>query len=589
VKSVLQKSLTEAEIEAKQASQVLWKKLKIIILGLSAVFVMALVGYYLVWPKVRLWRQQRSLAEAENYEKAGDYRRALLILEQTVQINPQNWEARRRLANFLERSGHRQGLEAWKEIVQAEPADPRNLLGLAGAALRSGDITAARQALAQLQRTGRTDAAYYRLSSGLALVTHDVGALEAALAELSRLEPMDQRVRLNLATVRLQSADPGVVEAGRTALIALARSGPVRIRAIVELLNDMARRWPQPARERAAAFQQLAAELTPARGPTYDRPEVGDPVERLVSYAMRQPAPEAEDAGALLSWLILNGRAAAGFEWLDRLPENIRHSRLVTATASEAALKTGDWPHLRQLLLAGAWGALPPLAVNGAFDARRNRSQLSPAALASRWASVIESCKASLPALRMLLRLSEAWKWPDEQQQVLEAITRDFAGESWAWRRLISQALVRSETEKLWQVYQRWSRAAPGDTTVQIEAAIMGHLLQKSGAPSPSVTSSWVQRQPVAPGAVVAHALALWRAQRMVEALTLLGALPAEAFAEPRYALAYGLMLSEAGRARESEPLLNRASAERMLPDEMLLIEQARARNQPRLSVSRQP
>ena len=39
---------------------------------------------------------------------------------------------------------------------------------------------------------------------------------------------------LNLATVRLQSADPGVVEAGRTALIALARSGPVRIRAIVE-------------------------------------------------------------------------------------------------------------------------------------------------------------------------------------------------------------------------------------------------------------------------------------------------------------------------------------------------------------------
>lgn len=101
MKSVLQKSLTEAEIEAKQASKVLWKKLKIIILGLSAVFVMALVGYYLVWPKVRLWRQQRSLAEAENYEKAGDYRRALVILEQTVQINPQNWEARRRLAEFL--------------------------------------------------------------------------------------------------------------------------------------------------------------------------------------------------------------------------------------------------------------------------------------------------------------------------------------------------------------------------------------------------------------------------------------------------------------------------------------------------------
>jgi hypothetical protein len=48
-------------------------------------------------------------------------------------------------------------------------------------------------------------------------------------------------------------------------------------------------------------------------------------------------------------------------------------------------------------------------------------------------------------------------------------------------------------------------------------------------------------------------------------------------------------MLSEAGRARESEQLLNRASADRMLPDEMLLIERARARNQPRLPASRIP
>jgi hypothetical protein len=78
---------------------------------------------------------------------------------------------------------------------------------------------------------------------------------------------------------------------------------------------------------------------------------------------MRQPDPEAEDVGALLSWLILNGRAAAGFEWLDRLPKNIRHSRLVTAAASEAALKTGDWPHLRQLLLD--WGLGGPAAFGG--------------------------------------------------------------------------------------------------------------------------------------------------------------------------------------------------------------------------------
>jgi len=589
VKPVLPKNTIESEIEAKRATAIYWKRLNFIGLSVISAFLLSLIGYYLAWPEIRKWRQGRSLIEAENYENAGDYRRALLILEQTVQLYPQNWETRRRLANFLERMGQRLGLEAWKEIALAEPTDPQNLLGLAGAALRFGDLVAARQALEQLRQMGRTDAAYYRLSSGLALVTRDTQALEAALAELARLKPADQRVQLNLAIARLQSADPVLLEAGRLALVDLARSEPVRIRAVVELLNDMARRWPRPTRERAAAFQRLASELTPARGPTLDRPEIGDPVERLISFAMRQPAPEAEDTGALLSWLILNGRAAAGFEWLENLPERTRQSRLVTAAASEAALQTADWPHLRLLLLAGAWGALPSVAVNNAFAAREDRGQLSPAAQASQWATVLESCQAALPALRMLLRLSEAWNWPEEQHQVLTGITRAFAGETWAWRRLISQTLVRGDAEQLWQIYQRWSRAAPGDAMVQTEAAIMGHLLQKRGAPPVAVTAEFVRQHPAAPGPVVAHALALWRGQRLAEALPLLGALPADVFAEPRYALAYGLMLSETGRARESEQMLNRASADRMLPDEMLLIEQARARNHPRLPPSRIP
>jgi hypothetical protein len=43
-------------------------------------------------------------------------------------------------------------------------------------------------------------------------------------------------------------------------------------------------------------------------------------------------------------------------------------------------------------------------------------------------------------------------------------------------------------------------------------------------------------------------------------------------------------LLAEVGRAEESEPLLNRATADRLLPDELLLVEQARARNRPRLA-----
>jgi hypothetical protein len=183
----------------------------------------------------------------------------------------------------------------------------------------------------------------------------------------------------------------------------------------------------------------------------------------------------------------------------------------------------------------------------------------------------------------MVLRLSEAWQWPEEQRQVLTAITRGFAAESWAWRQLISSALSRGDAEQVWQIYQRWSRAVPGEVMVQIEAAIMGNLLQERAAPGAAVTAELVRLQPSNPGALVAHALALWRAHQLNEALALLAPLPPAVFAEPRYALAYGLMLAEAGRAGESEQMLNRAAVDRMLPVELLLIEQARARNQPRL------
>lgn len=589
MKQILQKNTIEAEIEAKQADKVYWKRLKYIGLSILSAAVIATAGYYILGPKIREWRQGRSLAEAERYEKNGDYRRALLTLEQTVQLYPGNLEAKRRLANFLERLGQRQALQIWKEVVEAAPRDPRNLLGLAGAGLRFAELGTARQALGQLRQGGQVGADYYRLSAGLALVSRDNDGLEAALAELTKLQPADLRVQLNLAVVRLRSPDPAKAEAGRAALYGLARADPMRIRAVVELLNDLARRWPRPSAERVEAFEHLARILTPARGPSLEHPKLRDPVERLVTFAMHQPNPEAEDTGALLSWLILNGRAAAGFEWLDSLPAATRSSLLVNAAASEAALQTKDWFHLRQLLLAGAWGAMPPAAVNGLFAIQESRQAGVPAVDTAQWSVVMEACQSSLPALRMVLRLCEAWQWPEQQRMVLTAITRAFAAESWAWRQLISFALAAGDAGQVWQIYQRWSRAVPGNAVVQIETAIMGHLLKERGAPAPELTAELARTHPAQPGAVVAHALALWRGQKLDDALALLAPLPPAVFAEPRYALAYGLMLADAGRAKESEQLLNRASVDRMLPDELLLIEQARARNQPRLGAPRRP
>ena len=554
-------------------------------LGFLGIGVVALgaCGYLIVWPLINDWRQGKDLRAAELYEQQGDTRRALLTLEQAVQIFPDNMEAKRRLANFYERAGQRQALVLWKEVARLQPNDPRNLLGLAGASLRFGDVGASQEPLRQLREAGHTSADYYRLAAGLALITHDDRALEENLSQLARLLPDDLRVRLNLAITHLRQPDAAQAEAGREALLDLAHTDSLRIRAVVELFNDIARRWPKPTVERSAAFHNLALTLTPPTGPRLDPPEVGDAVERLLGFAMRQPSPASEDAVALLNVMTRNGRAAAAFEWIDSLPEKTRDAPPIKAAVTDAALQSGDLPRLRRQLLAGAWGGVPPEAINRAMAARNSDGTADRAT----WTTALGSCYSSLAGFRMLLRLAEAWNWPDERQQVLTAVTHGFPREDWAWRQLISYALARGDAEQVGQVYQRWSQAEPGNTMVQIEAAIMALLLQQRGAPAPRDTADFLRQLPNHPGAAVAHALALWRNQRAAEAIPLLEALPRAAFEEPRFALAYGLLLAEVGRAQESEQMLNRATANRLLPDERLLAEQARARNQLRLSLPR--
>lgn len=543
--------------------------------------------YWLIWPKISNWRQTRSLASARRYEEQKDYRRALLTLEQTVQIYPLNIEAKRRLADFYERTGQRQALALWNEIVRLQPEEAENLVGLAGAALRFGEWEACRAALRQLQRAGKDEAGYHRIAAGLAMITRDQTALEENLAALSRLDPADLRVQLNLAIVRLRPADGPAADAARSALVLLARTDAMRIRAIVELLGDVARRWPEPAAGRVAALEDLARILTPARGPRLDITRESDPIERLLEFAMSQPVVAPEDAVSLMNWMMVNGRSDAALAWIDGLPEKSRESMMVMTAVADAAIRVQDWPRLRKLIQAGVWGDVSPGTLARALAAHEHRRLNQPAGDRGVWTGAIEESRSSLSGLQVLLRLSEAWNWPEERRQVLLAITQAFPRESWAWRQLISYALSRHDAEQLWQVYLRWNRARAGDTGVQIETAIMGQLLQLRGAPGPRDTAKYLRQQPHNAGAAVAHALALWRARRTDEALPLLEALPRDAFAEPRFALAYGLLLSEAGRAQESEPMLERASAERLLPDERLLIDQARARNQPRLAAPR--
>lgn len=506
----------------------------------------------------------------------------MLLWEQLNRLHPTNHELRRQLAAFYERAGQAESVVVWREAVELDPQNPTGKLGLARAAVRFGDRPTARQALEGFVADAGTAVEYHRLRAGLAFLERDTVAQEEHLTALEKLIPGDLKVRLNLALLHLRSPQGAQAAEARQTLVNLARGSELRIRAVVELLSDVARRWPQPAPERDAALRSLAEELTPARGPRVELPSRVDQIDRLVTFAMSQPNPTAEDAVSLANWMSLNGHTEAALQWVDSLSAEIVRAPLVRTMLAEFAVRVRDWPRLQALLRDGAWGPVPAEAVEQAFRIHRQSPDKSRSGAATGWSTAIEAARGSPPGLKLLLRLTELWDWPAERRQVLVTIARTMPRETWVWRQLLSDSLGRDDSDQVWQAYQDWRMALPGEPLVQIEAAIMGYLLGRRPVPDAIETAGYVQRQPGNAGAAVAHALALWRGGRVTEAALALDGVSRADFKESRYALARGIILAEAGRAAESEELLARLAGERLLPEERTLLEAARTRNRSR-------
>lgn len=498
--------------------------------------------------------------------------------EQLSRQHPGDANVRRRLAALYERLGQPEAVKVWQEAVALDASSPQGSLGLARTAIRFGNRGVAREALARLAAQDGFKEDLYRLRAGLALLEQDRAAREENLASLLQVVPNDDRVRLSLAAVQIRDPRAPQATAARATLIELAHKDALRIHAVVELLNDIARRWPAPARERSAAVENLADALTPSRGPLVEAPSQVNHVARLINYAMTQPEPGPEDVIMLANWMSLNGETRTALQWIDSLPAVVADDSLLKTAHAEFALKERDWPRLHRLLLANAWGAVPTEAVEQAFRAHAASARSSSGMLPG-WSAALQACRGSPAGLRMLLRLARAWAWEAEARQVLLTIARANPRETWAWRELISVALRDNDSPELMQVYAEWKRAMPADPVVQVESAIMGFLLGWKNNSSVAETADFLRQRPENVGAAVSHALALWRSGQKTQAAAALDALPPAAWREPRYALAYGLILADVGRTAVSGEMLDRMPADQLLPEERDLVSHARDLN----------
>ena len=205
------------------------------------------------------------------------------------------------------------------------------------------------------------------------------------------------------------------------------------------------------------------------------------------------------------------------------------------------------------------------------------------------WDDALDLARPQLPALRVLLRLSEVWGWADATKAALWCIAKTFPAETSAWRALAAGAEAEGDGAEAGEVARSWAQAQPGNAAAQGHHQWLAVLEGTAGPALQAAARAALTAAGAAPEARAAGALLLHRAGRTEEALAALAAHEPELAAAPRAALAYGWLLAQAGRTPAAERWLALAGTAKLLPKERVLLEQAKTLPAPTRAVGAAP
>jgi thioredoxin-like negative regulator of GroEL len=451
-------------------------------------------------------------------------------------------------------------------------------------ALRFGDVETAEKALSSCTAAQRASPAANRLKAAIELIRRRPVAAEAALTSAVAQEPENLESKLELAALSLHSTSIATSSAAREQLHQLSASqSPVRLQACRELIADAINQG------RAADARAYAKRLASDPAATFD-----DQIRRLnvdhvlagtvssvtlgdiQSRAARMPA----EAAQLATWMILVGNARNALVWIESLPAAIRTSGPVRTAYASALAELKDWDRLAHQIEEGAWGSIPRDSARAAMTARLLHEQQRPDLAQNVWTEILILNKQNLPGLRVLLRLATLWGMDHETSATLRCIAQSYPDETWALEQLATRCHQRKDTAGLRDTFALWSELHPEDRKVQSDW-VMATLLLEKGQPAPSVVQKaqkLYQSEPDNAYFATIQAFSLWRQKQAGVALTIMEKLPPAELEKPGRALFYGALLA----ATRQSPLANRylALAEKtpLLPEEAMLLEEARGR-----------
>jgi len=559
----------------------------------KGILVLAVIGGFslgllvlAVGPKlVTTWEKSRDLKQASEALKEGKFSDAINLAKEALRFDADSLPAFRILAEATEKQNRAETVIWRAEIARLQPRDTDSQLNLASAALRFGQLDAARKALESVPKESRDSAAYNVVAGWLARAQGDEAGVDRHFAAAVEKEPNNDLYQFNLAALRIKSPDEKKSAAARQTLERLAKVAPFRAGALRALLSDAIARDDLSAADRFVQELQMNPEVTFSDYllcldfyKKLDAKKLAALLDKIKPVAARL----SSDLALLLAWLNSNGMAAEGLRWTDKLPPEKTTSPAVAVEIADALSLQKNWSRLRRWTRNASWDTEEYLRLAyQAYAVRQSRQSSADAEFSSLWRSAERACEDAAEHEIRLARLASKWNLPNQAEQL--------------WLRVAHNPLTRREAlDALFEIYrsnndlpnlyltaQRLHETSPNEPLLAAEYARLSILLDRNLKEGQRVAQEAFEQAPNESLCAVTQALSLYSLGRAAEGIELLKKIPPETLHEPHNAVYAAVLLLDQQQFETTREFVNAAKDGPLFPEEKKLLDDALQKNPP--------
>lgn len=547
-----------------------------------ALFLILAVIFGRKWGAARYDEQQQVhlLEQAREFETKQDYRSAVLSLRRVLQLNPNNVEAIRMLAMQADRFNSPAALQWMKRLADLEPDNLDNLSLWAKCALRQGELIAADQVLQRFPKDKRDSLTFHRLAGALAIQSRTYQAAEYHFAKALKLNPSSSAEQLNLASIRLLSSQPKIVQESYATLEKLMTDPQLGREATQALLADSLRL------ENKSRQLELAKKITQMPGARFTDtllyidllrvnkdPKFKTELAAAKDTAKKNPVVSSE----LVAWMNARDQVQDAYDWAATLPAEERATPALALAMAETLTKLGKWEELLSLTTKADWKELDFL--RHAFLARAQREMNLWGSSRSSWRQAMAATGIDPQSRSLLARLVQGWGWNAEAEEIWQVLARGETGRIPALKALNKLYMDSGDSRRLLRISEQIAELVPDDPVIKNNFAMLSLLLGQNLPKAKQLALENYQKHPKDPAAISTYAFSLREEGKLAEAVQLMDTLSPEVKKIPAMAAYWGILLAESGRGKEALPYLELGSkAEGLLPEERELLKSAKAK-----------